>query len=205
MKILVIGAVVASGLISLGCGGGANTTSSNSTAPATNRSSANSTTASNTAPAKSDEIPASVKGALPAAQTFTAMHKELTDAQIASIEKDSGGKVSAKDHHSFPGFSTANGARTQVGSVTLVKAAGKEIVIVYENKGGSPSIKELKAEGVPATFLSQFAGKGHDDSLSLGSDIKANGAKDDEAKAITEAIKIDVLSMQALYGKAHAH
>lgn len=204
MKTLIIGAVVASSLISLACGGGAGTANTNSTAAA-NKAPANSTAASNAAPAKSDEIPASVKAALPGAQTFTAMHKELTDAQVASIEKDTGGKVSAKDHHSYPGFSTVNGTRTQIGAVTLVKAVGKEIVVIYENKDGSPLIKEIKAEGMPAGFLSQFAGKGHDNDLLLGVDIKANGAKEDEAKAITDAIRIDVLSMQALYGKAHAH
>ena len=86
-----------------------------------------------------------------------------------------------------------------------MKAAGKELVVVYDNKDGSPVIKEIKAEGLPAGFLSQFNGKGHDDDLLLGADIKANGAKEDEAKAITDAVRIDVLAMQALYGKAHAH
>ena len=203
MKILVIGAVLTASLVSLACSGG--TSSTGNTTAGANKAPANTATVSNTAPAKADEIPASVTSALPTAQTFTALHKELTDAQIASIEKDTGGKVSEKDHHSFPGFSTVNGARTQVGAVTLVKAAGKEIVVVYENKEGSPSIKEIKAEGLPAGFLSQFSGKGHDDDLLLGADIKANGAKEDQAKAITDAIRIDVLSMQALYGKAHAH
>ncbi len=200
MKTLIIGAVITASMVSLACSGG--TATNGNTTIAANKAPANS---SNAAPAKADEIPASVKAALPTAQTFTALHKELTDAQIASIEKDTGGKVSEKDHHSFPGFTTANGARTQIGAVTLVKAAGKEIVIVYENKDGSPSVKEIKAEGVPAGFLSQFSGKGHDDDLLLGADIKANGAKEDEAKAITDAVRIDVLSMQALYGKAHAH
>ncbi|MGB7070640.1 MAG: hypothetical protein WBD22_14200 [Pyrinomonadaceae bacterium] len=203
MKILVIGAVLTASLVSLACSGG--TSQSGNTIAAANKAPANSAAVSNAAPAKADEIPASVKAALPAAQTFTALHKELTDAQIASIEKDTGGKVSEKDHHSFPGFSTVNGARTQIGAVTLVKAAGKEIVVVYENKDGSPSIKEIKVEGLPAGFLSQFSGKGHDDDLLLGADIKPNGAKEDEAKAITDAVRIDVLSMQALYGKAHAH
>jgi len=203
MKILVIGAVLTTSLVSLACSGG--TSPSGKTNAGANKAPANSAAANNTAPAKADEIPASVKAALPAAQTFTALHKDLTDAQIASIEKDTGGKVSEKDHHSFPGFAMVNGARTQVGAVTLVKAAGKEIVVVYENKEGSPSIKEIKAEGLPAGFLSQFSGKGHDDDLLLGADIKPNGAKEDEAKAITDAIRIDVLSMQALYGKAHTH
>ena len=204
MKILIFVTVITASLLSLACSGGSTNTSPN-TATA-NKAPANSTAANNAAPpAKADEVPASVKAALPGAQTFTAMHKELTDAQIASIEKDKGGKVTEKDHHSYPGFSTVNGTKTQLGSVTIVKAAGKEILVVYENKEGSPSIKEIKAEGVPAGFLSQFAGKGHDDDLLLGADIKANGAKDDVAKAITDAVRIDVLSMQALYGKAHTH
>ena len=204
MKILIFVTVITASLLSLACSGGSTNTSPN-TATA-NKAPANSTAANNAAPpAKADEVPASVKAALPGAQTFTAMHKELTDAQIASIEKDTGGKVTEKDHHSYPGFSTVNGTKTQLGSVTIVKAAGKEIIVIYENKEGSPSIKEIKAEGVPAGFLSQFAGKGHDDDLLLGADIKANGAKDDVAKAITDAVRIDVLSMQALYGKAHTH
>ncbi len=204
MKILIFVTVITASLLSPACSGGSTNTSPN-TATA-NKAPANSTAANSAAPpAKADEVPASVKAALPGAQTFTAMHKELTDAQIASIEKDTGGKVTEKDHHSYPGFSTVNGTKTQLGSVTIVKAAGKEIIVVYENKEGSPSIKEIKAEGVPAGFLSQFAGKGHDDDLLLGADIKANGAKDDLAKAITDAVRIDVLSMQALYGKAHTH
>ena len=203
MKIIMMVAVITASLVSLACSG--STTSSGNTT-AINKAPANSTAANNAAaPAKADEIPASVKAALPGAQTFTALHKDLTDAQVASIEKDTGGKVSEKDHHSYPGFSTENGTKTQIGSVTIVKAAGKEITVIYENKEGSPSIKEIKAEGVPAGFLSQFAGKGHDDDLLLGADIKPNGAKDDLAKAITDAVRIDVLSMQALYGKAHAH
>lgn len=196
--------VISASLFSLACSGGTTTPTANTAAA--NKAPANSSAANTAAaPAKADEIPASVKAALPGAQSFTAMHKELTDAQIASIEKDTGGKVTEKDHHSFPGFTTANGTKTQIGAVTIVKAAGKEIIVIYENKEGSPYIKEIKAEGVPAGFLSQFAGKGHDDDLLLGADIKANGAKDDLAKAITDAIRIDVLSMQALYGKAHTH
>lgn len=204
MKILIFVTALTASLFSLACSGGTTTPAANTAAA--NKAPTNSTAANSAAaPAKADEIPASVKAALPGAQTFTAMHKELTDAQIASIEKDTGGKVTEKDHHSYPGFSTASGTKTQIGSVTIVKAAGKEIMVIYENKDGSPYIKEIKAEGVPAGFLSQFAGKGHDDDLLLGADIKANGAKDDLAKAITDAIRIDVLSMQALYGKAHTH
>ncbi len=184
---------------------------STSTTPNTNKAATGNTAAANsvagdtTAPAKLDDVPAAVKAAMPDGQTFSVQHKDLSDAQIASIEKDTSGKVADKDHHSYLAFSTANGAKTQIGAATIVKASGKEIIVVYGNKGGSPSIKEIKAEGMPAAFLSQFAGKGHDDDLLLGVDIKANGVSEDQAKSITEAIRIDVLAMQALYGQTHAH
>ena len=79
------------------------------------------------------------------------------------------------------------------------------MVIVYDNKDGSPVIKEIRTDGVPAPFLAQFAGKGHDNDLLLGADIKASGANEAQAKAITEAVRVDVLTMQALYGAAHKH
>lgn len=203
MKILIIALVVWASVFVSACS--TDTKSNGANAAAGNKSAANTTAGSNPGPAKADDVPASVKAALPNAETFTTQHKDLSDAQIASIEKDTGGKVSEKDHHSYLAFSTAGGARTQIGAATVVKVAGKEIVIVYENKDGSPVIKEIKADGVPGAFLSQFAGKGHDDDLLLGADIKVNGAKEDEARTITDAIRIDVLSMQALYGKAHTH
>ncbi len=203
MKTLIIASVISASLLASACS--TSTTSNGNNATAGNRSAVNTAPGNSTAPPKADDVPASVKAAIPNAQTFTAQHKDLTDAQIASIEKDTGGKVSEKDHHSYLAFSTASGTRTQVGAATVVKVAGKEIVVVYDNKDGSPVIKEIKVDGVPGAFLSQFVGKGHDDDLLLGADIKANGAKEDEAKAITDAVRIDVLSMQALYGKAHTH
>jgi hypothetical protein len=199
-KLIVVSLVVA--LFVAACG-------SSNTPPAGNNSGsasrANATTNRGAAAPKADDVPAAVKAAVPSAQSFTAQHKDLTDAQIASIEKDTGGKMTQKDHHSYLAFSVVNGARTQVGAATVVKAGGKEIVIVYDSKDGSPVIKEVKADGMPAGFLAQFTGKGHDDDLLLGADIKANGVNEDQAKAIVDAIRIDVLAMQALYGKAHTH
>ncbi len=202
MKTLVSIAALASIVFSAGC----------STSPATNtgQTSPGNTATSNAAAnaiaaPKADDVPASVKAVFPTAQTFTTQHKDLTDAQIASIEKDTSSKVSEKDHHSYLAFSTTGGSRTQIGAATIVKAAGKDVIVVYGNKDGSPVIKEMKADGLPASFLSQFAGKGHDDDLLLGADIKTNGANEEQAKAITEAVRVDVLAMQALYGKAHTH
>ena len=178
----------------------------NNAAPAGNRSSTNANAVTTNAPAKpADETPAPVKAAFPDAQSFTKQHKDIPQNSIADIEKDTGGKVPDTDHHSYLAFSTEGGARKQVGAATLVKADGKDLVVVYENKSGSPYIKEIRADGVPSAFLSQFAGKGHDDKFVFGSEIKANGLDESAAKAITTAIKIDVLTMQALYGAAHSH
>ncbi|MDQ3714351.1 MAG: hypothetical protein M3388_19345 [Acidobacteriota bacterium] len=169
-----------------------------------------SNSAANVAPKTDEETPATVEAAFPDAQSFTKQHKDLTDAQIASIEKDTSSKVPDKDHHSYLAFSTTGGTRKQLGAAAVIKADGKDFVIVYENKDGSPVIKELRDGGGGGAmpnplFLKQFAGKGHDDDLLLGADIKANGANEAQAKAITEAVRVDVLTMQALYGAAHKH
>lgn len=179
----------------------------------TNRAANTSTTAANIATTngntalttKADETPTAIKAVFPDAQSFNTQHKDVSEAQIASIEKDTGSKVPAKDHHSYLAFSTTGGARKQIGAATVVKVDGKDVIVVYDSKDGSPVIKEIRADGVPAAFLKQFAGKGHDDDLLLGADIKASGGGEAQAKAITEAVRVDVLTMQALYGAAHTH
>ncbi len=177
----------------------------------TNRTATNNTTAANTATTnavnttKADDTPAAVKAVFPDAQSFTTQHKDVPADKIASIEKDTSAKVPDKDHHSYLAFSTTGGARKQIGAATVVKVGGKDVIVVYDNKDGSPVIKEVRADGVPAAFLAQFAGKGHDNDLLLGVDIKASGANEAQAKAITEAVRVDVLTMQALYGAAHKH
>jgi len=203
-KIIVLIAAVILSAFAAAC---SSDSSVNNAGPAGSRSSSNANSATaNAAPAKpSDETPAQVRAAFPDAQSFTTQHKDIPKNSIADIEKDTGGKVPDTDHHSYLAFSTEGGARRQVGAATLVKADGKDLVVVYENKSGSPYIKEIRADGVPSAFLSQFAGKGHDDKFVFGSEIKANGLDESAAKAITTAIKIDVLTMQALYGAAHSH
>ena len=180
-----------------------NTTNANRAASTTNNNGAT-TTAANI-DGKSDETPAAVKAAFPNAQSFTTQHKDVPANAVAEIEKNTSGKIPAKDHHSYLAFSSAGGKRTQIGAATVVKAAGKDVVIIYENKNGSPAIKEVRSEGVPAPFLAQFAGKGHDDDLLFGADLKANGADEGLAKAIAEAVRIDQATMQSLYGSAHDH
>jgi hypothetical protein len=207
-QFLILSAIATSLAFASGCSSALETETTNRAANA-NTTAANTTTANTATNAhnstKADETPAAVKAVFPNAQSFTTQHKDVSDAQMASIEKDTGSKVPNKDHHSYLAFSTTGGARKQIGAATIVKVEGRDVVIVYDSKDGSPVIKEIRAEGVPAPFLAQFAGKGHDDDLLLGKDIKASGANEAQAKAITEAVRVDVLTMQALYGAAHTH
>ena len=101
----------------------------------------------------------------------------------------------------------ADHARKQVGAASLVNANGHEVVVVYASEKGSPVIKEVHGEsgGVPHTFLDQFKGKGHDSKLRLGQDIKAQGVDEATARALTDAIRLDVVTMQTLYGASHSH
>ena len=171
----------------------ANTATTNTAAPATTTSA-------------TGEAPAAVRAALTDAQAFSAQHKDIPANTISSIEKETGTKVTDKDHHAYLAFSTAGGTRRQIGAATVVEANGQEMVIVYDSKEGSPVIREVRGAGVPAPFLAQFAGKGHDNPLTFGKDITATGgANEATAKAVTTAIKRDVMAMQALYGSAHSH
>ena len=152
------------------------------------------------------DIPAAVKAAFPGAQSFTKQHKDISPAQKADIEKDTGGKLPDNDHHSYLAFATDGGARKQIGAATVL-SIGNDIqaVVIYENREGSPFIKEVRAEGVAPAFLDQFKGKGHDDKLNFGGAIKAQGADEAIARALALAIAVDVHTMQALYGAAHTH
>ena len=176
-----------------------------SSAPAPDGGNVAVVTASPTAPhgaketGATEETPAAVKAAFPDAQSFTKQHKDIPTAKIAEIEKEAGGKLPDTDHHSYLAFTNAGGARKQIGAATVVNAAGKEMVVVYGNKEGSPVINEVRAEGLPAAFLAQFKGKGHDDKLS---GLKTGDANE---KAAATAIWTDLLTMQALYGAAHTH
>jgi hypothetical protein len=114
-------------------------------------------------------------------------------------------KVADKDHHSYLGFSAAGGTRKQTGAATVVKANGKEIVIVYESRNGVPYIREVRAEGMPQAFLDGFKGMGHDDKFQVGGDVKANGVDEATARAVAAAIRQDSVIMQTLYGGEHSH
>jgi hypothetical protein len=165
------------------------------------------TTAENTAtaPKKDEEAPAAIKAVFPDAESITKQHKDIPKEDIADIEKDSGAKVPDTDHHSYLAFKTEGGTRKQIGAATMVKADGKDAVIIYDSKDGSPFIKEVKIDGIAADFLKQFSGKGHDDKLQIGQDLKINGVDEKTAKTIAEAVRVDSMTMQKLYGKAHSH
>ncbi len=204
LTILTIGLLSLVIGLAAACSSGSNTTTTTTANANTTKMNANVENAA--PPAKKDEdAPASVKAALPDANSFTKQHKDIPADAIADIEKDTGAKVPDTDHHSYLAFSTTGGSRKQIGAATIVKAGGKDFVVVYDNKEGRPFVKEVRGEGVPAPFLAQFAGKNHDDKFLIGTDLKANGADDATAKALAEAVRVDAMTMQTLYGAADNH
>lgn len=208
-KILTIALVSSFAVFAAACSGSSdtNTTNTATTNTTTSSTTANVSTGTTTSPAAttSEDVPASVRAALPDAQSITKQHKDLTPAQISSIEKETGGKAPDTDHHSYLAFSTSGGTRKQTGAATVVVANGKQIVVVYESRDGLPFIKEVRGEAVPQTFLDQFKGKGHDNKYQIGGDLKAQGVDEATAKSIASAIHVDIMTMQTLYGSAHAH
>lgn len=194
-KVIYIVLVVALSIIGAACSGAGEKSANTGTA----------NTGGPNAGGAGGDAPAVVRSALTDAQSVTTEHKELSAAQVGEIEKETGTKIKETDHHSYVGFATAGGTRKQVGAATLVDAGGKQMVVVYESRGGVPYIKEVRAEGVPQAFLDQFKGKGHDDKLQLGQDLKAQGLDEATAKAAADAIRQDTRIMQALYGGAHTH
>ncbi len=198
------------------CSSGENTTSNANTtnAPTANRNSANANAP--TAPATSnnhggpttDETPASVRAAISDAQTFTTQHRDIPQATVTEVERETGASITDRDHHAYLAFSTTGGARRQVGAATVIQTDAGEMVIVYDSRNGMPVIREIRTSSanVPAAFLDQFKGKTHDDAVTLGRDIHATGSVSEaQARSITTAVKRDVLIMQALYGAAHSH
>ena len=196
---------------SAACAGGSNTNAP--TAPATtantnqpvNMASTTNTNANGSHSTEGD-IPASVRAALPEAQTFSMQHKDIPAGTVSEIERATGTPVRDRDHHAYLAFSTQGGARRQVGAATVISAGGQELVIVYDSRDGMPVIREVRGGNLPEAFLDQFKGKDHDAAITFGNDIKAAGGLEEaKARQVTAAIKGDVLAMQALYGSAHTH
>ena len=216
-QILILAAIAATFGITSACSSATETTKTNQTTATTNANvantavaaTANSTTANapaTNANAADEAPPESVKAAFTDANSYKKEHKNMTPAQLAEIEKTAGVKPPDTDHHYFAAFSGGSGGgRKQIGAATTVKAGDNEMVVVYENKEGKPFIKEVRADGVPAAFLSQFVGKSHDDKMQIGADIKANGVDDKTAKAIADAVRVDAVTMQILYGAKDSH
>jgi len=156
------------------------------------------------------KIPESVRAAFPGAQTFTTQHRDLSQADIAAIEKASGTRWSGdRDFHSYLAIGTKNGKRAQLGAATVVEnvSGAGDVTIAYDNDLKITKVTASKS-GSDATstgFLGQFVGKGHDDPIKLGQDIKYSGSDRATAAGITDAVRRVTQTMQRLYGKAHSH
>ena len=157
-----------------------------------------------------EATPASVKAAFPTAQTFTLQHRDLSQADIAAIEKASATKWSGhRDFHAYLAVGTTGGRRTQLGAATVaenVRGAG-DVTIAYDNDLKITKVAASKSgsDATSSGFLGQFVGKSHDDPMKLGQDIKYSGSDRATAAATTDAVRRATHTMERLYGKPHAH
>ena len=198
-RIFVFTSLVVATLLSLACSKQSSERPSNTPARADN---------GNSNSANKGDVPPAVKAAFPETQTVTAQQKDLTDSQIASIEKESGSKLSGKEFHSFAAY---DGSHKQIGTATIIDVEGQgqpiQLVVVYKNDGVIKKVVAARGSDdvASAAFLGQFTGKGHHDAFHVGEDITYGGSNRAAAEAVTHALKRDLLAMQALYGKAHGH
>jgi hypothetical protein len=160
--------------------------------------------------AADQKTPESVRAAFPSAQTFTKQHRDLSQADIAVIEKASGTRWSGdKDFHSYLVIGTKNGKRAQLGAATVVEnvSGAGDVTIAYDNdlKITKVTVSKSSSDATSSSFFSQFVGKGHDDPIKLGQDIKYSGSDRATAAGITDAVRRVTQTMQRLYGKAHSH
>jgi len=160
--------------------------------------------------ATDEGIPESVRIAFPAAQTLTEQHRDLSSADIAAIEKASGTRWTGhRDFHTYLAIGTKDGRRAQLGAATIVEdvSGAGDVTIAYDNELKITKVTTSKS-GSDATsppFLNQFVGKGHDDLIKLGQDIKDPGLDLATAFLITAAVRRATHTMLRLYGEAHPH
>src|SRR3989304_4461749 len=158
--------------------------------------------------AASQSVPNSVKALFPSAQTITLQHRDLSPADITAVEKASGTKWSGdKDVHVYLAIGTTQGKRAQLGAATVVEnvAGAGDLTIAYDNELKVTKVIAGRQSGdaTSPAFLGQFAGKGHDEPIKLGQDIRYSGTNRARATAITDAARRVTATMQRLYGKAH--
>ena len=152
--------------------------------------------------------PESVRKSFPSAQTFTRQHHDLQGADIFAIEKASGTAWAGhKDFHTYFAIGTTNGRRAQLGAATIMENVGGagDLTIAYDNDLKITKIATSKTGTITTSrgFLNQFIGKGHDDPITLGKDIKYPGSDRVTAIAITLAVKRATHAMQHFYGGTH--
>jgi len=153
-------------------------------------------------------IPDSVKAVFSGAETITLQHRDLSPADITAIEKASATKWSGdKDVHVYLAIGTTQGKRAQLVAATVVEnvAGVGDLTIAYDNELKVTKVIAGRQSGdaTSPAFLGQFAGKGHDDPIKLGQDIRYSGTNRASATAITDAVRRVTATMQRLYGKAH--
>lgn len=160
--------------------------------------------------AKETLIPTEIQSSFPDASSIILKEKLLSNRQMLSILQDTGIQPDSKKFYTYFAYKTNNGQDSQLGTATIIDLKTEkpmQFVLIYNSKLIIKKIVPIKAdeEFKSETFLNQFINKDHHEGFVYGKDIKFAGSNKSDAEAVIKAIKINILSMQAIYGRPHHH
>lgn len=149
-----------------------------------------------------NQVPPEVRSAFPTTATVTLQHKLLTREQITSIETESGATIRDADFHSYVAHDSSGRV---VGTATISEIRERSfrlrVLLVLKANFKIQNVTTFGEFRIEPQFLRQFAGKDVKSPLRIGEDLKYEGSNEQEAIAISRAVKRDLLAMEALYGK----
>ncbi len=153
------------------------------------------------------EVPAQIKSAFPEAKSISIKHKDLSKKQVSDLEKLVGMKAPEPHFHTYIAYGTKNGKKAQLGAATFIEHKNMIFFVIYNNDITIKKIISAKGtdELEKSGFLKTFEGKDHDQSFTVGKDLKYIGTQKYQAQEVSKAVKMNILTMQTLYGKAHHH
>lgn len=155
-------------------------------------------------------IPTEIQSLFPDASSIILKEKLLSNRQMLSILQDTGIKPDSKKFYTYFAYRDNNGQNSQLGTATIIDIKTEkpmQFILIYNGKLLIKKIIPIKAdeEFKSEIFLDQFINKDHHQGFMYGKDIKFDGSNKSDAEAVIQAIKINILSMQAIYGRPHHH
>lgn len=151
-----------------------------------------------------------LKQAFPEAESFITKTKVLTPTESQAVEKMAGSKLPPEDTkltvYIAIGMDKATQKRKSLGTVLFLDTKGRkgsiDLAVAYNLDGTVHKVVILENQDDKSiespSFLNQLGGKGTNDMLIVGHDIKFNGDKK-AAEAVVAAVKRGMYLLRVLF------